>query len=199
MQSRLIDRGVHVIGGDLVDAYRRLPDVLRHHADTIRIEQTLRPIVMIMAGSEVFDPSKVSPTCANSKRPIHWQTVRVLRVNRRHVPALDVPAMPPPIATDVCSITDPKPGENLKPEPFGRHTEPCGHDRIRAISIPSVHARASRRCLRLALIRQPAEFRRSMRLRYARIQGVQGRNSRCSWARHCGVAAPAGKSPRVLD
>ena len=44
MQTWLRDKGVHLVGGDLDEApqaYRRLPDVLAHHAGTVRIEHTL--------------------------------------------------------------------------------------------------------------------------------------------------------------
>ena len=46
MQAWLRDKGVHLLGGDLDEApqaYRRLPDVLAHHAGTVKIEHTLRP------------------------------------------------------------------------------------------------------------------------------------------------------------
>jgi tRNA-splicing ligase RtcB (3'-phosphate/5'-hydroxy nucleic acid ligase) len=61
MQSWLRERGVLLHGGDLDEApqaYRRLPDVLAHHAGTVKIEHTLRPIAVVMAGAEVFDPFK---------------------------------------------------------------------------------------------------------------------------------------------
>ncbi|MEA2905333.1 MAG: hypothetical protein QOI12_2720 [Alphaproteobacteria bacterium] len=61
MQSWLRDKGVHLVGGDLDEApqaYRRLPDVLAHHAGTVTIEHTLRPFAVVMAGADVFDPFK---------------------------------------------------------------------------------------------------------------------------------------------
>ena len=61
MQAWLRDKGVHLVGGDLDEApqaYRRLPDVLAHHAGTVRIEHTLRPFAVVMAGADVFDPFK---------------------------------------------------------------------------------------------------------------------------------------------
>ena len=61
MQAWLRDKGVHLVGGDLDEApqaYRRLPDVLAHHAGTVEIEHTLRPFVVVMAGADVFDPFK---------------------------------------------------------------------------------------------------------------------------------------------
>ena len=39
-------------------AYRRLPDVLAQHANTIRILHTLRPLGVAMAGEHEFDPYK---------------------------------------------------------------------------------------------------------------------------------------------
>ena len=38
--------------------YRRLPEVLAHHAGTIRILHTLRPLGVAMAGDDVWDPYK---------------------------------------------------------------------------------------------------------------------------------------------
>jgi tRNA-splicing ligase RtcB len=38
--------------------YRRLPDVLKHHEGTIRILYTLRPLGVVMAGADVYDPYK---------------------------------------------------------------------------------------------------------------------------------------------
>src|SRR6478736_4854621 len=61
MQAWLREKGVHLIGGDLDEApqaYRRLPDVLAHHAGTVKIEHTLRPFIVVMAGADVFDPFK---------------------------------------------------------------------------------------------------------------------------------------------
>jgi tRNA-splicing ligase RtcB len=52
---------VHLIGGDLDEApqaYRRLPDVLAHHAGTVAIEHRLTPFAVVMAGADVFDPFK---------------------------------------------------------------------------------------------------------------------------------------------
>jgi tRNA-splicing ligase RtcB (3'-phosphate/5'-hydroxy nucleic acid ligase) len=61
MQAWLRDKGVHLVGGDLDEApqaYRRLPDVLARHAGTVKIEHTLRPFAVVMAGADVFDPFK---------------------------------------------------------------------------------------------------------------------------------------------
>jgi len=43
---------------NLAIAYRRLPEVLAHHAGTVAIEHTLRPFIVVMAGANVFDPFK---------------------------------------------------------------------------------------------------------------------------------------------
>jgi tRNA-splicing ligase RtcB len=61
MQAWLREKGVRLIGGDLDEApqaYRRLPDVLAHHADTVKVEHVLRPFAVVMAGADVFDPFK---------------------------------------------------------------------------------------------------------------------------------------------
>jgi tRNA-splicing ligase RtcB len=61
MHAWLRAKGVRLIGGDLDEApqaYRRLPDVLAHHAGTVQIEHTLRPFAVVMAGGDVFDPFK---------------------------------------------------------------------------------------------------------------------------------------------
>ncbi len=61
MQRWLRDKEVFLIGGDLDEApmaYRRLEEVLAHHAGTIRTLHTLRPILVIMAGSDIRDPYK---------------------------------------------------------------------------------------------------------------------------------------------
>jgi len=57
----LRDAGVTLIGSDLDEApqaYRRLPDVLREHGNTIEILHTLHPFGVIMAGANEFDPYK---------------------------------------------------------------------------------------------------------------------------------------------
>jgi tRNA-splicing ligase RtcB len=61
MQQWLRAKGVTLYGGDLDEApqaYRRLPDVLAAHAGTVRIEHTLRPFAVVMAGASEFDPYK---------------------------------------------------------------------------------------------------------------------------------------------
>jgi tRNA-splicing ligase RtcB len=50
-----------ISGGDVDEspmAYRRLPDVLAHHAGTIRVLHTLRPFAGAMAGDGEFHPFK---------------------------------------------------------------------------------------------------------------------------------------------
>ena len=54
-------RGVILRGGGLDEAphaYRRLPEVLAAQGDTIRVLHTLRPIIVVMAGENEFDPYK---------------------------------------------------------------------------------------------------------------------------------------------
>jgi len=61
MDAWLQERGVLLAGGDLDEspmAYRRLPDVLAQHAGTIRVQHTLRPFAVAMAGNGEFDPFK---------------------------------------------------------------------------------------------------------------------------------------------
>jgi tRNA-splicing ligase RtcB len=61
MQAWLRARGVLLHGADLDEApqaYRRLPDVLACHDGTVKIEHTLRPFAVVMAGADVFDPFK---------------------------------------------------------------------------------------------------------------------------------------------
>ncbi len=61
MDAWLTDRGVLLAGGDLDEspmAYRRLPDVLAQHAGTVRVQHSLRPFAVAMAGEGEFDPFK---------------------------------------------------------------------------------------------------------------------------------------------
>lgn len=61
MDNWLKDRGV-TLNGAAVDespmAYRRLPDVLAHHSDSVKVTETLRPFAVAMAGKGQFDPFK---------------------------------------------------------------------------------------------------------------------------------------------
>lgn len=57
----LNEKDVTLIGADLDEspqAYRRLPEVLEAHKNTIKILHTLRPFGVIMAGAGEFDPYK---------------------------------------------------------------------------------------------------------------------------------------------
>jgi len=61
MERWIGKRGVVLRGADTDEApqaYKRLPEVLRHHAGTVRILHTLTPIGVAMAGSAEFDPYK---------------------------------------------------------------------------------------------------------------------------------------------
>jgi tRNA-splicing ligase RtcB (3'-phosphate/5'-hydroxy nucleic acid ligase) len=60
MQAWLRGKGVRLGGGldEAPQAYRRLPDVLAHHTGTVKIEHTLRPFAVLMAGADAFDPFK---------------------------------------------------------------------------------------------------------------------------------------------
>lgn len=54
-------QGIEVRGGGADEApgvYKRLPDVLAAHGDTISVEHTLTPIGVVMAGADIFDPFK---------------------------------------------------------------------------------------------------------------------------------------------
>jgi tRNA-splicing ligase RtcB len=61
MDEWLKRRGVMLSGADLDEspmAYRRLPDVLKQHFGTIKVNHTLRPFAVVMAGEGEFDPFK---------------------------------------------------------------------------------------------------------------------------------------------
>jgi tRNA-splicing ligase RtcB len=52
-------KGVVLRGGGLDESphvYRRLPDVLAAQGDTIEVVHTLRPLIVVMAGADQFDP-----------------------------------------------------------------------------------------------------------------------------------------------
>ena len=54
-------RGIILRGGGLDEApqaYRRLPDVIADQGDTVRVVRTLRPLIVVMAGENEFDPYK---------------------------------------------------------------------------------------------------------------------------------------------
>jgi hypothetical protein len=57
----LREQGIVLIGGGADEApevYKRLPEVLDAHANSIRVKHTLHPLGVAMAGGEVFDPYK---------------------------------------------------------------------------------------------------------------------------------------------
>jgi tRNA-splicing ligase RtcB (3'-phosphate/5'-hydroxy nucleic acid ligase) len=61
VQARLREQGIVLVGGGADEApevYKRLPDVLAAHGDTIRVKRTLRPLGVAMAGRDVVDPYK---------------------------------------------------------------------------------------------------------------------------------------------
>ena len=61
VQARLREQGIVLVGGGADEApevYKRLPDVLAAHGDTIRVKHTLRPLGVAMAGRDLYDPYK---------------------------------------------------------------------------------------------------------------------------------------------
>ena len=61
VQARLRGEGIVLVGGGADEApevYKRLPDVLAAHGNTIRVKHTLRPLGVAMAGRDVHDPYK---------------------------------------------------------------------------------------------------------------------------------------------
>jgi tRNA-splicing ligase RtcB len=61
VQARLRDQGIVLVGGGADEApevYKRLPQVLDAHADSIRVKHTLRPLGVAMAGRDVYDAYK---------------------------------------------------------------------------------------------------------------------------------------------
>jgi len=61
MDTWMREVGVTLRGGGLDESpyvYRRLPEVLADQGDTIRIVEVLRPIIVVMAGANEFDPYK---------------------------------------------------------------------------------------------------------------------------------------------
>jgi tRNA-splicing ligase RtcB len=61
VQARLREQGIVLVGGGADEApevYKRLPDVLAAHGETIRVKHTLRPLGVAMAGRDVHDPYK---------------------------------------------------------------------------------------------------------------------------------------------
>ena len=61
MHAWLEARGVILRGGGLDESpqvYRRLPEVLDAQEGTVEVLRTLRPLVVVMAGPDEFDPYK---------------------------------------------------------------------------------------------------------------------------------------------
>lgn len=61
MTQWLKEQNVYLSGGGVDEspmAYRRLPDVLKEHGNTIKIDHTLIPRIVLMAGANEFDPYK---------------------------------------------------------------------------------------------------------------------------------------------
>ena len=61
MQAWIREKGVILRGGGLDECphvYRRLPEVLAAQGSTIEILHVLRPLIVVMAGVDEFDPYK---------------------------------------------------------------------------------------------------------------------------------------------
>jgi len=61
VRQDLAARGIELRGGaadEAPPAYKRLPEVLAHHAGTVAVLHELRPIGVAMAGAHTFDPYK---------------------------------------------------------------------------------------------------------------------------------------------
>jgi tRNA-splicing ligase RtcB len=61
MQAWVRDKGVVLRGGGLDESphvYRRLPEVLSDQRETVEVLHTLRPLIVVMAGADMFDPYK---------------------------------------------------------------------------------------------------------------------------------------------
>ncbi len=61
MREWIARKGVVLRGGGTDESphvYRRLPDVLEHQRGTVRVLHTLRPLIVVMAGANEFDPYK---------------------------------------------------------------------------------------------------------------------------------------------
>ena len=46
-------------GDESPHCYKRLPEVLAEHAESVRVLHTLRPLGVGMAGRDVYDPSRI--------------------------------------------------------------------------------------------------------------------------------------------
>jgi len=61
MREWVAREGVELRGAGVDESphcYKRLPEVLEHHAGTIRVLHTLKPLGVAMAGEDIFDPYK---------------------------------------------------------------------------------------------------------------------------------------------
>ncbi|MDQ3777597.1 MAG: RtcB family protein [Actinomycetota bacterium] len=61
VQARLRAQGIVLVGGaadEAPEVYKRLPDVLAAHGDSIRVKHRLRPLGVAMAARDVYDPYK---------------------------------------------------------------------------------------------------------------------------------------------
>lgn len=61
VRLRIARSGIHLRGAGADEApevYKKLTEVLAHHAGTVRIIHTLRPLIVCMAGGNEFDPYK---------------------------------------------------------------------------------------------------------------------------------------------
>ena len=61
VQARLREQGIVLVGGGADEApevYKRLPEVLAAHGDSVRVKHRLRPLGVAMAGRGVQDPYK---------------------------------------------------------------------------------------------------------------------------------------------
>ena len=61
MASWVREKGVVLRGGGLDESphvYRRLPAVLEAQGETVEVLHTLRPLIVVMAGADMFDPYK---------------------------------------------------------------------------------------------------------------------------------------------
>jgi tRNA-splicing ligase RtcB (3'-phosphate/5'-hydroxy nucleic acid ligase) len=61
MQAWIREKGVVLRGGGLDESphvYRRLPEVIAAQGGTVEVLHTLRPLVVVMAGADEFDPYK---------------------------------------------------------------------------------------------------------------------------------------------
>ena len=61
VRERIARQGIVLVGGGADEApevYKRLPEVLAAHGDSIRVKHTLTPLGVAMAGGDVIDPYK---------------------------------------------------------------------------------------------------------------------------------------------